>query len=989
MDRKNTHSMNKQQYIDMVQEMQSGKINAQRIHDIDNKIRNLERRPETWILVRELLEDPLLYESGRIIIYASKLLKTKLKYYFHEISEEDAKKLFKFIIAVLINSQLNTRIYSIKSVFMECLVIIYAHTWKYNPNILDYLENVMEIDYFVEFSGLIAKFFTDISVVMEETKKKEFSDFCYQQLLPKIINVINDRFIPPGTDVKEVKVAIVFFETLEYWITFLWDENKSLPQLDSIFMSNKCFVYGINNLKDILLSEAIYSMLLEFLVLLKKTKVECPLFWKEINKLIKELFELVSSKKKKTNSEDLMMVIKLLSYVFRNFLDKVDNSEHLIVTLATFINEDIDCKTNLLYSFKQFIKKMIQKPNRNEWVPFVNVLWKKLLLILQLDSSTMSMLDDSLYSKYGVDEYIDIDDDSLKNRKSAKHVIKYLSFFLDQADILDVIKAELDNIFETKNEIYFETLLYFFNSLTLLYEKLYKEEDKFKIYKNDLKDVITEQITRKKIIYIYGQIVNLMPHFKRYRIFVSFNKLTKNLFLGKFIELINENPVQVKFYNEWFLHMVKKSHETSALFNKVWQSTFKEYIWSMNEIVMDQSITIVENIIKETDYNEKILKLFLNKLASMKKTTIIDNYFDLFFDKVRGDLEKKDYNSLNDNLEILLTILKYIHENKVYAVTPDLLYLFATLLEIQPLNYDLIENLSTLNKTLLKRLSITQTTELILQHYENLVARWIDNFRNTLLPTYMYYFEQIIDVLYDDKHYEYFFIRVEQFIEIFIQAFDDEGFNGKCYILSNGSKQTIEERFQKLFRHCNIEIDDIFDDFFGLYKKLIKRNYYFVINSKHTLNVLTLLAKIYSPLYIHSVLTIVPLLRTLTNIRQILYNENFDVFWCSVFYTGFRILIEEAISSSTSIRIIKVNLSIIDAFYPVSVNTWLTDIMNGLSVSILTPTEKQVFIDRIIYIKNNNDILSYNDEKIKNICKLINMRAKNSRILEDESDTED
>ena len=146
--------------------------------------------------------------------------------------------------------------------------------------------------------------------------------------------------------------------------------------------------------------------------------------------------------------------------------------------------------------------------------------------------------------------------------------------------------------------------------------------------------------------------------------------------------------------------------------------------------------------------------------------------------------------------------------------------------------------------------------------------------------------------------------------------------------------------------------------------RLIKRSQNFVIDSKHTLNVLSLLSKIYSPIYVHSVLTAVPLLRSLTMIGPVLHNSNFEVFWRTILFTGFNILIDESVSSNTSVRIIKINLSIIDAFYPLSVTDWLSSILMKLSVSILTPAEKKEYVERIAYLKENKQQLSFDDEHI-------------------------
>ena len=959
-----------------------------KLKEIDTMFLGLEKRKETWIFIKQGLTHPILKKKRNFIFQIINLLKTKLKRRFEELEHNDILPLFELLLEILKNKEIDLVIFQIGQRIIECICVLYPRVCLLNINNPDFKENfiinlekIIDKELVLSFFNYLPLIFVDQTIVIDEKILDSFGKICYEIFFPQVFQILYKNFDNFQNEESNKKFILnkECFRIIENWSEFILTKNieLNLNDLENYFVKIPFISLSFDLLTNIIMSEYSFNMILQISIYIKERNFESPEFFKLVDNLIEKVYTNFGDKI--NDNEDIYELYKYLAYIFRNFLEKISNKEKLFLLMMKNLENKSSSIESVILAFEKFIKEIIDKNEMNNYIEVSTKLWKKIPLLMKLEENEFSELSNEylLNKNYSVD----LDDSkefNLRTRKYAKNLFKYFIFFVDKIEILDFICNEFNNINNNPIENNFEALVYLYRALVDKLKYLYNSKKK-KRYKNKLEIIMANETIKKKIIFIFYQICELAPKFSSPRTLITLNKLFTIFFSFDFKEIFKYQNF-INFIQNWNLYFLQNHKLYTNRFNKLWSLCFRSLIKYCPENFFNNNLKLMIEVIN-TRYSEKLLKNIVNTAKKYSLTNfqieIFENYSKSLYKNILNS-EKTGLISLQ--MEQLKVIITELDKNIFFKYENDILKLLLELIDYNPENCEFGENFIDLSKSVMEKCHLkNECNKKFLEKIVPLLEKIIKTFEKYLLPCFMFFFEKLLEIYYKPDLEEFFNFYFKQYLEIFLKKIDCDNFDGKNYYTSDNEKISGYSRYADLTNQNNIIIEDLFDDFFGLINKVIKKNSNFIVKSPYFFQLLLLGKKIYNDEYIYSIRTIVPFFKLVLNIKIefIFQNENMIKLWSDILVKSFDILIEECLEKKLVLKMFYIIAKILNEIF-INVFGVLKCIFEKIPCSILSLNEKKIFLDDIEMIKSQNILISYDcPQQVEDFFNLFLKRIKN------------
>ena len=959
-----------------------------KIKEIDTMLLGLEKRKETWLFIKQGLIHPELKKKKNFIFQILNLLKTKLKRRFDELEQNDILPLFKLLLEILKNKEIDFKIYSIGEKIIECICLIYPRIVLINNNNPDFRENfiinlekIIDLELILNFISFLPLIFVHSGIVIDEKILESFSKICYEIFFPQAFEILYKNYDKFQNEINTRQCLLnkESFRIIENWSEYLLVQKIKLNinDFENYFVKIPFVKLSFDLLMNIVMSEYSFNMILQISIYIKEYNLESPLFFKFIDDLIEKVY--INFGNKMNDNEDFYELYKYLSFIFRNFLDNIGNKEKLFLLMMKNLENKSSSIESILLAFQKFIKKIINTDKINNYIEVASKLWQKIPLLMKLEQNIF--LDISKEYLLDNDYSVDLDDSQefdLRTRKYAKSLFKYFLFFVDKINILDFICNEFNNINNVPNEVNFEALVYLFKAL-IDKLKFANDDRKGKKYDEKLKIIISNEVIMKKIIFIFYQICELAPKFSSARTLLTVNKLIA-IFLSFNIKEIFDYENFINFIQNWNMYFLQNHKLYTNNFNKIWLLSFRSLIKYCPKEFFEKNLKLILEILN-SKYSAKLLE---NIVKTAKKYSLT-NFEVEIFESYSKNLYKNIMNSEKTGLialqmEKLKVIITEIDKNIFLRYENDILNLLLELIDYNPEDCEFGESLIDLSKSVLMKFHLkNKNNKNFLEKIVPLLEKIIKTFEKHLLPCFMFFFEKLLDIYYEESLDEFFNFYFKQYLEIFLKKIDCDNFDGKNYYTLDNEKISGYSRYANLTNQNDIIFEDLFDDFFGLINKVIKKNPIFIVKSPYFFQLLLLGKKIYNEEYIYTVRTIVPFFKLILHLKIdfIFQNEDMIKLWSAILIKSFNILIEECLERKLILKIFHIICKILNEMF-LNIFDVLKHIFENIPCSILSLNEKKIFLDDLEMIKSQNIIISFDSPKqIENFFNLFLKRIKN------------
>lgn len=936
-------------------------ITTKILKEEEANLARISSRPDFYQIFEALLSNQNNTTSQNVLLWATKEFQKVIRTNYSLISPENAAAYIQFLLEMLRQNSDKYEQFRTLDSLLESLIILFSKIYRQNNMVLNNASSCLSLKNFYKFLSLFPVVAKDQKIVIDDDDRAKFIRFVLYELLPQFLQspfFKNQNF--DSSDADGIIKLLSFYNNV---FLFIQEEKNSSNQEDLIQLLNltiniSALTLALESVFSLAISEEAYDTIMQLIRTMSSFEASFDQTMPLFDNFIVVCYEHSQKKSKILSEIDMSIILKIISKLFQTFPEKLPNIEKGIVFLLEHLVKDSDTINSLLLGFKKFVKKISVSETRGNFTNLINVLWRKLPGLIELDENEFKENE----KNKNLNEFSYEEDDSIYDykyiRQNTRSLAKYLVYFLEDSDILPVLQSELTKIIRDFNSIRsIEAFSYLFNSIfTLLVEKKLNNEQVVKEKQLDkVKNILSNQNVLAVVLDIYLQLFSLLHHEWSIQVKINMLQMTTNnlVFFNSLTPIVGE-----EFFKSLKTLVEAADLHKNRKYEKYLLLSLEKCFIVIDETTLNSNREFISALVFTYPINSGLFKAVLTKLLLYWGVESICELTN----KIINDIKLKFVPNKNfDEISYFLTRLKVIVETSTDALIQVLVFSIIDCVEFVMDNFYSNDVLSEKNCQvvfpLFQKISITGSSDSFLTSpvLESYLLKVLKYFQATYIPSYMYLMETFTHHFYTHQNFHFFKIYFEKINEIILNLVQPEKWEGH-FIVEGNNRVKFSQKFSFLFDSNGLSIEDIFDDYFGYVCKSVSKNPQFFSESPNAERICRMVLNTFDNYFIYNVNTLVPLLFSILETNK--ENQSSDItafwlgFWQIVIERSISLIFEESLIEKQIRKLIKL-VSKINKKYQQNTVELIQKYISLISSTILTDNEKREFFNLITNSENS------------------------------------
>jgi len=921
---------------------------------------SIAKSDKLFPIFNAIIASPEHRSNSKMLFWVCKEMKYKMRLNYSQLSAQQAREMFEFYFEVVRTSIDQFAKYSSQKVMFEILAMLISKFYYMSPEVVGRAFQALPLSHALEFIAVFPVILSDEKIVLDDEEKDAFVKFCLNSLFPEFITFFRSQSLGALSELKDYSAILNnLFSFYQELMVYISNEEKHVhecKQLFGVMIDGQILMLSFTNMFEISESDSAYEFLAQFTRNLRSFTDYWPLYLPIIDQFVDKCYEFYTNPKVNERDVDSALIMKLLARIFDVFGSRLANSEKALFLLLMKLNKQTDSINSLVLGIKRFVKKVCLTEDHSPYVSFLNLLWKKIPILLRFDKRDFTK-NEQLFAKRAEkgssSESRDDDDfdEAVFMRRNIRSLCSKFAYFMRDLDMLPTLKSELINILdpETDDSI-LESFTFFLHSI---FRKIYvskdKSEETVKLKRLDkVAASSADPQVRDSIFFLFK---TLLDHWSRVKhVQIQYNVITM-------VQDISQYIIPICLEKD-----IPLFERLKQIILELWE-TRNQRTDKFNTRLVKASIAITSSIPKEhfaphfewiwavlvkSDYDKHILKSLVSMLTSFNDSQVVLNLIQFFDREIQMLLSNPlnlDHREVTKKLQFVLqkmkSVLKNSSEKFVFDCKERLLHLGSLLIDAFPAEFDVSEKTCQVLEVVLNKSAKVGTTEEMLKMLEPFLAKINYQFSQFYLPCYLYYYEIILSLFYKKEYLEFFFGILQSVFASFFKLVDLNRFDGATVLMPDNTRVSTSKAYAFLYDQNGLQLEDILDDLFGLVAKYLIVEPALVLKGMYFIPLLRLLDKVFNSFFIYNVTMMIPLMTTLIKFADRIdeqHKAEVLVFWTAMSKRALQFIIEESLMDKTVQKLFKFIFRIARFYHPTYWPVLQNEIM---SISNLVLTEKE------------------------------------------------
>lgn len=904
----------------------------------------------------EIISNQVYLTDRNLVVWATREFHRVVRTSYSLISADKATELLTFLFQILSQNDSKFEQFRIFDSVLEIVIILFSKIFMNHKNAIGDISKVLSPKNFYKFLSLFPVIISDAKIVIDDSEKQVFVHFFTYELLPQFLQ--SPLFHPEAVDKSDFDFIVKMLSFYNNVLLFV-DEQRNdkngaiMIQLVHLLINKPGINLAFEGVFNLTLSEESYDTVMQLIRTLSSFNSEFDYIMPLFDEFIGTCHTHLLNKTKTLQDADISIILKIISKLFQTFPEKLGNIQKAILFLLEYLSKDCDSINSLLLGFKKFLKKVVLSENRSNFVELVNVLWRKLPQLIELDAKEFKE-NEKIQTH---PDYEFSDDNSFYDfryvRRNTRSLAKYLVFFLDQSDILTVLQSELEKIIHDANSIRsIEALSYFFTSLFMLVDESKFQNPEKSAIKNlkKIQSVLQMPNVTQAILCIYMPLFSLLGNEWSIQVKINVLQMT-NQTLCYFNKLNN-------FANEGFFQNLKlliqaTNPSKKRKYEKYLFRSLGKFFSIMDEKTLSSDREFTFGLIFSDVIDSGIFRELLLKISSYWGDQSVLEITQKIMAELRLNFVP---HAQLDQIEKYLNKIKIISENCTETQFGALVYPTIECVEYVMDHYYSNDQISEKNGqviiSLFERVAKSPFARAFLasSQLNSYLGKVMKYLELTYIPSYIYIMETFTHRFYDFEYYSFFKFYFEKINEIILNLVQPENWDGQ-YFISNGVRVKQSEKFAFLFDRNGLQVEDVLDDYYGYVSKNIQKNQSLFRESPNAKRITRMVFNTFDNYYIYNIKTLLVILSSILNTNGSDMTQEEAVYWVN-FWTvvverSISLIFEESLLEKQVKKLVRL-VSKIHKKFQIQTIDKIKKFISLIAPTILTDNEKQEFLGLIM-----------------------------------------
>ena len=974
-----------QELINSLSTISSPTITNKILKQEEKKLSDISKNPDFYSLIEYVLTNQVCQANKILMIWTVSVFHKQSRLNYSILSQEKSLHIISFLFQLLANRDFTQKKYIDIERLVEVFVVFYSKVYAKNKEILSKIYIDWETKYFYKFLGSIPVIINDTGIVIDDADLQKFTQHYLREILPQFFS--SDYFETKVTSSNEPESIIGCLVFYNNFLLFIFENEKSenpsfLSELIKLGVKPNVLSLAVGRMFDPGVCEFAYEMVTQLIQTTLAIGVTFDFMIQLFDMFIDECFQCLQTRPKEFANLNVSMLVKLTLKLFQNYPESLKNIDKAILFSLEFFTKSSKSILSSLVGFKKFLKKIAFQKNKTKYIDFINTLWKKLPSIIELNQREY-LENEKIYknSKFEFDSQKS-EFDYIYVRRNSYSLCKYLIYFLDSSDILEVLTVEIERLMNTPNsQRTLEALTHFFFSIfAMIKESNYTKPELIAKKRYDIiEGIVTKQVNFSRILKIYNLIFPLLLSEGSLQIKINIFHFTKGslVYLNRIQYFVNEN------FFKAFQFLLQNSHTiANDKYNKYLKASAECCFAIIDKNTMMQNIAFVEELMFDKNSEHRMFEALVKGLINASNEEVLVEVTRKVMQLINTELANfKDENGLSNLMIKLKSVCKICSDAKIGQISLMVLSCIQKVCEAVSKNDYIAEKTSQVMIGLFKRVSQSEFAGsfLVSSELQSCLGQILSSFEKTYFPSYIYIFEILTKQFYQLNYFDTFRFFFDKITSSVIDLIQPNYWN-KGYIVINGEPVHYSQKFSFLFDSSGLEIDDILNDYFGFITKMFEKDPRFFLESSQVQELTKMIINSYDHSFIYSVKTILDVLPVMLRILdRNLVQSNLDFwmgFWFLIIEKTVCFIFEECLNQD-SIENLIVLLGKINLRYQDNTFTQTKVYLSMIPNTVLTENEKNAFYVMVTQNSNFDDKLVL--EEVRAFVKKLNNRIYESR----------
>ena len=762
--------------------------------------------------------------------------------------------------------------------------------------------SVLPPRYFYDFVSSFTVVLSDNGIVMDEADAQAFATHYLREVLPQFLATDYFERQAQGSADEECRVSCLIFynNVLLFLLEKREEEDEALlGQLLQATATASVLAFALRQMFDAGVCDVAYDAVTQLIRTTEafgyRPSFLAPLF----DQFIEDCFQDLQGGRKRLAEADLSAVVRLTLKLFQAYPDQLRNVDKAVLLSLEFLAKDSDSLNPVLVGFRKFVKRLCFDPQRTRFVPFLNLLWKRLPAVVELDKAEFAANERML-----ADPRNDFDSeqslfDYLHVRKNAARLAKYLVYFLDCTDILPVMLAEVERLLAAKDALAaLESLCFFFASLfgVVKPRSLRKDGPAAKRRAELATAVLSHGACFAATVRLYALLFPLLTSCASLQVRVDVLQASRKAlgFLNGLHYFLDDGHFQA------FRQLAEQGPAGRGdLLGRALSGCLVAYFGLVDRATLFAHQGFFMGLVLAKDVDSRLFEVAVRLVVRFSGE-----------DAVAAVCKSvvQSFEAEPANWEREATVVAFVAKlNSLLRVCPpqQASALFAAILESMVrvnqrcFSNDFVsERLCQLAHELFKRASQSPHPDRFLAcpALQQFLRQALDSFGKTYLPSYVYIFEALTNRFYAPEHFATFRFFAESVSETVVRLVEPGSWDRGCVVVGT-ARVPYAEKFSFLFDHGGLELGDLLNDYFGFLSQAFRRDKRLFTASAHCGDIVRLLANTFDHSFVFTVKSMPDVLVALLAIVELEpdghLSESWQQFWFHVIEKAVCFVFEE------------------------------------------------------------------------------------------------
>jgi hypothetical protein len=907
-----------------------------------------------------IITSPDHRSNSKMLFWACKEMKYKLRLNYYQISGQQAREMFELYFEVLRTSIGQFTKHNSQQVMFEILAMLISKFYHISPETVGRAFQSLQLSNSLEFISAFPNILSDEKIVLDDEEKDAFVKFCLNNLFPEFITLFKSQNLGALASSKEYSAILQnLFSFYQELMVFILNEARHVQdckRLFGIMNDSQILLLSFTNMFEICESDGAYEFLSQFIRNLRSFEDYWPQYIPIMDQFVDRCYQFYTDPNSNEEDVDSSLIIKLLARIFDVFGNHLMTAEKALFLLLMKLNKQTESINSLVLGINRFVKNVCRTENHTPYVPFLNLLWKKIPILLRFDKSDFEKNEVLYLNKSDAGSNRDKKDDddfeeSLFVRENIRTLCGKFAYFFRELDLLPTLRTEIMNILDPENdEAIHESFSYF---LHCIFQKIYVPKDKSQetIQVKRLDKIMATSAdpqVAESIFFLFKTLLEYWTHIKRAQIQYNIMLLVHDT--AQYIipiTLAKDSPL-FESLKQIVLSFWEARDKGSEKFNSRMTKTSIAIVSSIPKEHFAAHFGWTWTILVKSEYDKNLLKILVSMLTSFNDNQVVLSLIDSFQREIQlllstadGSNSKEVTKKLKFVLQKMKSVIKNSSSQFVFDFKEQLFHVGSLLVDTYPSDFDVSEKTCQLLEVVLNKSAKVGTIEGMLKMLEPFLLKINYQFSQHYLPCYLYYYEIILGLFYRKEYLEFFFGILQSVFTSFFKLVDLDRFDGETVLMPDGSRASTAKAYAFLYDQNGLQIEDILDDLFGLVNKYLVVEPALVLKGVYFIPLLRLLDKVFNSFFIYNITMMIPLMSTIikhsSKIEEHQKSE-VQVFWTGMSQRALRFIIEESLMEKTVRKLFKFIFRIARFYHP---TFWPVFQNQILSISNLILTEKE------------------------------------------------